>query len=85
MAAGFERRIGAGASFYETGDDSVVWSAIAALPPSIANDSDVFAWRLCFALIDREWAQAKELIDKMKGSENNEFASLAKITVFPLR
>jgi tetratricopeptide (TPR) repeat protein len=52
----------AGASFCETGDDSVVWSAIAALPPSIANDSDVFAWRLNMTLIDRDWAQAKELI-----------------------
>jgi len=61
-------------SFSETGDDTAVWSAIAALPPSIANDSDVLAWRLCYALIDRNWAQAKELIENMKGSVYYEFA-----------
>jgi hypothetical protein len=43
-------------SFCETGDDTAVRSAIAALPPSIANDSDVLAWQLLFALIDRNWA-----------------------------
>jgi hypothetical protein len=43
-------------SFCETGDDTAVRSGIAALPPSIANDSDVLAWQLLFALIDRNWA-----------------------------
>ena len=49
-------------------------SAIAALPASMADDTDA-SFRLDFALADRDWQQAKEIIEKLKGSEDNgEFA-----------
>jgi tetratricopeptide (TPR) repeat protein len=37
-------------TFYETGDDTAVRSAIAALPPSIANDRGVLSLRLKFSV-----------------------------------
>ena len=57
-------------TFYETGDDTAVHSAIAVLPTSIAADRGVLSLRLKFALVDRDWLQAKELIEKMKGDED---------------
>jgi len=57
-------------SFQETGDDTAFWSAIAALPASMADDNEVRSMRLGFAIVDRDWPQAKELIDKLKGGEN---------------
>ena len=57
-------------TFYETGDATAVRSAIAALPPSIANDRGVLSLRLKFAFVDRDWPQAEELIEKMKGYED---------------
>jgi tetratricopeptide (TPR) repeat protein len=56
--------------FYETGDAAAVHSAIAALPTSIAADKGVLCLRLKFALVDRNWLQAKELIKKLKGDED---------------
>jgi serine/threonine protein kinase/Tfp pilus assembly protein PilF len=53
--------------FYETGDDTAVLSTIAALPASISNDRGVLSLRLKFALVDRDWQQAKQLIEKMNG------------------
>jgi TolB-like protein/Flp pilus assembly protein TadD len=57
-------------TFYETGDDTAVHSTIVALPASIAADRGVLSLRLKFALVDRDWLQAKELIEKMKGDED---------------
>jgi serine/threonine protein kinase/tetratricopeptide (TPR) repeat protein len=57
-------------TFYETGDDSAVRSAIGGLPASMADDRGVLSLRLKFALVDRDWPQAKELIEKMKGGED---------------
>jgi serine/threonine protein kinase len=57
-------------TFYKTGDDTAVRSAIVALPGSMADDRGVLSLRLKFALVDRDWPQAKELIEKMKGSED---------------
>jgi TolB-like protein/Flp pilus assembly protein TadD len=57
-------------TFYKSGDDTVVRSAIVALPASMADDRGVLSLRLKFALVDRDWQQAKELIEKMKGSED---------------
>jgi TolB-like protein/Tfp pilus assembly protein PilF len=57
-------------TFYKTGDDSAVRSAIAALPASMADDPGALSWRLAFALVDRDWSQAKELIEKMKGGDD---------------
>ena len=56
--------------FYETGDDTAVLSTIAALPASISNDRGVLSLRLKFALVDRDWQQAKQLIEKMNGDED---------------
>jgi serine/threonine protein kinase len=57
-------------TFYETGDDTAVRSAIVALPASMADDRGVLSLRLMFALVDRDWPEARELIEKMKGGED---------------
>jgi hypothetical protein len=44
-------------------------AAVAALPPSMADDQDGLPWRLFVAVNDRNWAQAKEIIEKMKGGD----------------
>jgi TolB-like protein/Tfp pilus assembly protein PilF len=59
-----------GVNYYETGDDTAVKIALAAFPASMAGDRGVLSQRLAFALIDREWSQAKELIEKMNGGED---------------
>src|SRR4029077_13700400 len=51
-------------TFNKTGDDTAVRSAIAALPESMADDRGALNLRLNFAMIDRDWPQAKELIEK---------------------
>ena len=52
------------------GDDGPTRSAIAALPASMADDTDVLSFRLNLALTDRDWRQGKEIIEKLKGSED---------------
>src|ERR1700730_11746107 len=57
------------------GDDGPSRSAITALPASMASDAAVLNFRLNLALSDRDWRQAKEMIEKFNGREdNNEFA-----------
>jgi TolB-like protein len=63
------------ANFMQTGDDTVVWSTIAALPPSQADAVTVLPFRLYFTLVDRDWARAEELIEKLEGNgDGREFA-----------
>lgn len=63
------------ANFMKTGDDTVVWSTIAALPPSQADATAVLSFRLYFTLVDRDWARAEELIEKLDGNgDGREFA-----------
>ena len=57
-------------TFYKTGDDTAVRTAIAALPASMVSDRGVLSLRLKFALIDRDWTEAKELIEKMRGGQD---------------
>jgi len=57
-------------TFYETGDDIAVRAAIAALPASMADAREVLSLRLMFALVDRDWPEARELIGKMGGGED---------------
>jgi tetratricopeptide (TPR) repeat protein len=58
-------------SYYlETGDDSAVRAVIAGFPPSLADDKDALCFRLDFACFARDWAQAKEIIEKLKGSDD---------------
>jgi TolB-like protein/cytochrome c-type biogenesis protein CcmH/NrfG len=55
---------------FKNGDDSLVRSAVEALPVSMADDTSVLTLRLCFALTDRDWRKAKEIIEKLKGRED---------------
>jgi serine/threonine protein kinase len=54
----------------KTGDMTAVRSAIAAYPPFMADDRLVLTWRLYVAENDRNWAHAKEIIEKMNGWED---------------
>ncbi|MFY9987159.1 MAG: tetratricopeptide repeat protein, partial [Chthoniobacterales bacterium] len=57
-------------NYYETGDDSAFWTAIAALPASMADDRPAINLQLMFALVDRDWVRTKELITKMNGGDD---------------
>ena len=57
-------------TYVDTGDDASVRSALAALPASLAEDRNAINLRLIFALVDRDWQQAKQLLDKMKGGDD---------------
>ena len=52
--------------FLKTGDTGPVWSAIAALPQSAAEDPDLLDTRVWLALVEHDWSQAEQLIEKMK-------------------
>jgi serine/threonine protein kinase/tetratricopeptide (TPR) repeat protein len=54
-----------------TGNDGPVRLAFAELPASMADDRDMLCYRLKLALDTRDWAQAKQLIDKMNDGEDN--------------
>jgi len=57
--------------FRETGDDRAVLTAIAALPSAIAEERGILSIRLFLALTDRDWLRANQLIEKMKGGEDD--------------
>jgi serine/threonine protein kinase len=57
-------------TFYKTGDDTAVRSAIVALPTAMAGDRGVLSLRLKFALVDRDGPQTQELIERMNGGED---------------
>jgi TolB-like protein/Flp pilus assembly protein TadD len=62
--------------YYETGDNTAIRTALAALPASTAGDRGVLSLRLAFAFVDRDWTQVKALIEKMNGSDDEgEFAN----------
>ena len=51
-------------------------TALAALPGSVADDRGMLSLRLAFAFVDRDWAEVKALIEKMKGGDDEgEFAN----------
>jgi hypothetical protein len=56
-------------TYMKTGDDSGVRSAIAELPASTATDRGVLSLSLSFALNDRDWPRAKQLLEQLKGGE----------------
>ncbi len=58
-------------SFLKTGDNTAMHLAITALPAPIRDGTDVLSFRLRLALADRDWQQAKELIETMKDGEDN--------------
>jgi serine/threonine protein kinase/cytochrome c-type biogenesis protein CcmH/NrfG len=55
----------------ETGDISLLRSALASLPASMADDIDVLSWRVRFALDGGDWQQATGLVEKMKDGEDD--------------
>ncbi len=57
-------------TYIETGDDTAVKAALAALPASMADDRAALDWKLWFALVDRDWTQAKEGIEKLNGGDD---------------
>jgi tetratricopeptide (TPR) repeat protein len=57
-------------TFLKTGNDEAIRSAIARLPASMADDNGVLNLRLSFALVNRDWPLAKQLLAKMKGHED---------------
>ena len=62
--------------YYETGDNAAMRTALGALPASIAHDRGVLSLRLAFAFVDRDWVQAKALIEKMNsGDDEGDFAN----------
>jgi serine/threonine protein kinase/Tfp pilus assembly protein PilF len=68
-------------TFMKTGDSLALRSAVAALPASMADDREVLSLRLNFDLYDRDWAQAKEAIEKMKDGEDDGYFAYAGIPV----
>ena len=58
-------------TFLKTGDDTAMHSAMAALPSSLRDETGALSLRLSLALADRDWQQTKELIEKMKGGEDD--------------
>jgi TolB-like protein/Tfp pilus assembly protein PilF len=58
-------------TFMKTGDDKAVRSAIAELPVSTAKDRGVLFLSLSFALDDRDWPRAKQLLEQLEGGEDD--------------
>jgi serine/threonine protein kinase len=58
-------------SFMQTGDDSALRAAIDALPESLATDRTVLSLRLGLALADHDGQEARRLIERMKGGEDD--------------
>jgi len=65
----------------KNGDDEELRLALAAIPTSMSDDTGVLSWRLRFALNRRDWQQAKELIEKMTGGEDDGLFSYEIITL----
>jgi tetratricopeptide (TPR) repeat protein len=64
-----------------SGDDTPLRSAVAALPPSLAEDRDVLSYRLICALDDRDWKQVRQLLDQMNGGDDEGYFSYAPVPV----
>jgi serine/threonine protein kinase/Tfp pilus assembly protein PilF len=58
-------------TFLKTGDNTALRSVINALPAPLRDETDVLSFRLRLALQDRDWQQARELIEKTKSGEDN--------------
>ena len=58
-------------NFRETGDDTALHSAIAALPPELHEGRGALSLQLVLAAADRDWQQLNAVIEKMNGGEEN--------------
>jgi TolB-like protein/Flp pilus assembly protein TadD len=57
-------------TFRRTGENTAIYSAIAAFQPAACDQTYVLSYQLILALQSRDWQLAGELISKMNGSED---------------
>jgi TolB-like protein/Tfp pilus assembly protein PilF len=61
-------------TLFKTGNNSALRSALAALPPAMADNRGALSWRLSCALSDHDWNQATNLIRQMEpGNDDSNF------------
>ena len=68
-------------NFMKTGESTALRRELAMLPASMAEDPDVLNWWLVCALDDRDWQRAIELVEKMKGGEDDGHFAYAELPV----
>jgi serine/threonine protein kinase len=68
-------------SLMQTGDDSPLRAAIGALPESLATDRAVLSLRLGLALADHDGQEARRLIERLKGGEDDSNFAYAAVPV----
>jgi serine/threonine protein kinase/Flp pilus assembly protein TadD len=66
-------------TFMKTGDEQAVWSAINALPASMAGDRGLLWSRLNLALNDRNWPQAGKLLHTMRDFKDDDLVGCYEI------
>jgi hypothetical protein len=71
---GYKLRLAEDLTFLRTGDVAALSSAIAALPATVAEERFVLTHRLNYAFAIRDWRQVTQLLEKVKGGEDNNFA-----------
>ena len=68
-------------TFMQSGNRTAFQSAVTTLPASMAEDRALLSLRLNFALYDRDWLGAKEVIQEMNGGEDNGYFAYAALPV----
>lgn len=68
-------------TFMRSGNRTAFHSAVATLPSSMAKDRALLSLRLNFALYDRDWLGAKEVLQEMKDGEDNGYFAYASLPV----
>ena len=68
-------------TFMQWGSRTAFQSAATTLPASMAEDRALLSLRLNFAFYDRDWLEAKEVIQAMKGGEDNGYFAYAALPV----
>ena len=66
-------------TFMKTGEEKAVWSAINAVPASMADDRGLLWSRLDLALNDRNWPQASELLHRMRDFKDDDLVGCYEI------
>jgi hypothetical protein len=67
--------------FMETGESTAFRTELALLPPSMAEDPDVLNWWLVCELNDGDWQRSTELVEKMRGGEDDGHFAYAGLPV----
>jgi serine/threonine protein kinase/Tfp pilus assembly protein PilF len=68
-------------TFMKTGNRTAFESAVATLPASTAEDRALLSLQLNFALYDRNWLGAKEVVRVMKDGDDNGYFAYASLPV----